>query len=247
MPPAFLDLIFPQHQLPNGNNSQHPRRCDKPTHTIQKKTRKKHRKRKSEALKNRPQTDQTTQTNLTPIRTSTQRPKWQLKRTHTNPSTTLTAPPLGPSQPTYQPKCERQKGAVKRGQNKNPPKPRNVDLKHTQAKPKKRHKNNLPKKDTKHDTNEKDLYRQLETLVQDHIETQLKHRHNGQLPYKRFSRRPSNTDLHILERHKRRIFGLIQTHVEKYIGLSTYTKNDHSTTLMCNRLRYDTLSEDQVG
>jgi hypothetical protein len=77
-------------------------------------------------------------------------------------------------------------------------------------------------------------------LVQDHIENQLKHRHNGQKPYKRFSRRPSNTDLHILERHKRRLFGLIQTHVEKYIGLSTYTENDHSTTLMCNRLRYDT-------
>jgi hypothetical protein len=129
---------------------------------------------------------------------------------------------------------------VKRGQNKNPPKPRNVDLKHTQAKPKNRHKNNLPKKDTKHDTNEKDLYCILETLVEDHIENQLKQRHNDQLPYKRFSRRPSNTDLHILERHKRRIFGLIQTHVEKYIGLSTYTKNDHSTTFMCNRLRYDT-------
>jgi hypothetical protein len=130
---------------------------------------------------------------------------------------------------------------VKRGQNKNPhPKPRNVDLKHTQAKPKKRHKNHLPKKDTKHDTHERDLYRQLETLVQDHIETQLKHRHNSQLPYKRFSRRPSNTDLHILERHKRRIFGLIQTHVEKYIGLSTYTENDHSALFQRNRLRYDT-------
>jgi hypothetical protein len=86
----------------------------------------------------------------------------------------------------------------------------------------------------------RDLYGQLETLVQDHIENQLKHRHNGQLPYKRVSRRPTNTDLHILERHKRRIFGLIQTHVERYIGLSIYTKNDHSTTLMCNCLRYDT-------
>ncbi len=41
--------------------------------------------------------------------------------------------------------------------------------------------------------------------------------------------RTSNTDLHILERHKRRIFDLIQTHVETYIGLSIYTKNDHST------------------
>ncbi len=50
MPPAFLDLIFPQHQLPNGHCSLPPRCCDKPTHTINKKTRKKHRKRKSEAL-----------------------------------------------------------------------------------------------------------------------------------------------------------------------------------------------------
>ncbi len=72
------------------------------------------------------------------------------------------------------------------------------------------------------------------------LKISLNARHNGQLPYKRFSRRPSNIDLHILERHKRRIFGLIQTHVEKYIGLSIYTENDHSTTLMCNRLCYDT-------
>jgi hypothetical protein len=100
---------------------------------------------------------------------------------------------------------------VKRGQPKNRLKPQNTVLDNTQAKPKNRHKNNLPKKDTKQDTNEQDLFCQLETLVQDHIENQLKHRHNGQLPYKRFSRRPSNTDLHILERHKRRILGLIQT------------------------------------
>ncbi len=85
----------------------------------------------------------------------------------------------------------------------------------------------------------RDLYSQLETLVQDHIENQFKHRHNGQLPYKRFSRRPSNTDLHILERHKRRIFGLIQTHVERYIGLSIYTKNDHSAFFRRNRLQMD--------
>jgi hypothetical protein len=44
-----------------------------------------------------------------------------------------------------------------------------------------------PKKHTKHDTNEKVLFRQLEKMVQDHIENQLKLRHNGQLPYKRFS------------------------------------------------------------
>ncbi len=92
--------------------------------------------------------------------------------------TTLTAPPLGPSQPPYQHKCDRQKGAVKRGQKKNRPKPRNTDLEHTQAKPKKGHKNTVPKKDTKHDTNKKDLYRQLEILVQDHIENQLKQRHS---------------------------------------------------------------------
>jgi hypothetical protein len=136
---------------------------------------------------------------------------------------------------------------VRRGQNKTRLITQTKALDNTQTKIKNRHKNkqtktsaNLPKKDTKRDTSMRDLYGQLETLVQDHIENQLKNRHNGQLPYKRFSRRPSNTDLHILERHKRRIFGLIQTHVERYIGLSIYTKNDHSTTLMCNHLRYNT-------
>ena len=227
MPPAFLDLIFPHHPQTNANRSQHPRRCDNTTHTIQTKTHKKHDKRKSEALKTRHKTGQTTQTNPTPNRTSIQPPRWQLKRTHTNNNTTLTAPPLGLSQPTYKHKCEKQKGAVRRGQNKTRLTTQIKALDNTQTKTKNRHKNkqsrtseNLPKKDTKRDTSMRDLYGQLETLVQDHIENQLKNRHNGQLPYKRFSRRPSNTDLHILERHKRRIFGLIQTHVEKYIGLS---------------------------
>jgi N-acetylmuramoyl-L-alanine amidase CwlA len=111
---------------------------------------------------------------------------------------------------------------VRRGQNKTRLTTQTKALDNTQTKTKNRHKNkqsrtseNLPKKDTKRDTSMRDLYGQLETLVQDHIENQLKHRHNGQKPYKRFSRRPSNTDLHILERHKRRLFGLIQTHVEK--------------------------------
>jgi hypothetical protein len=128
MPPAFFDLIFPQHPQPNAHRSQPPRRCDKITHTIKTKTRKKHRKRKSEALQIRHQTGQTTQTNPKPTRTSIQPSRWQLKRTHTNNNTTLTAPPLGLSQPTYQPKCERQKGAVKTGQNKNRPKIQNTVL-----------------------------------------------------------------------------------------------------------------------
>jgi hypothetical protein len=135
MPPAFLDLIFPQHPQPTGHRSQPapPRRCDKITHTIKTKTHKKHRKRKSEALQIRLRTGQTTQTNPKPSRTSIYPPRWQLKRTHTNNNITLTAPPLGLSQPTYQHKCERQKGAVKTGQNKNRPKIQNTVLNNTQA------------------------------------------------------------------------------------------------------------------
>jgi hypothetical protein len=210
MPPAFLDLIYPHHPQTNANRSQHPRRCDNTIHTIQTKTHKKHDKRKSEAKKIRHRTGQTTQNHPTPTRTSIQPPRWQLKRTHTNNNTTLTAPPLSLSQPTYKHKCERRKGAVRRGQNKTRLTTQIKDLDNTQTKTKNRHKNkqtrtsaNLTKKDTKRDTSMRDLYGQLETLVQDHIENQLKHRHNGQLPYKRFSRRPSNTNLHILERHKR--------------------------------------------
>jgi hypothetical protein len=107
MPPAFLDLIFPQHPLTNGHRSLPPRRCDKTTHTIKTKTHKKHRKRKNE-----------TQTDKGPTRTSIQPPRWQHNATHTNNNTRLTALPLGVSHPTYQHTCERQKGAVKRGQSK---------------------------------------------------------------------------------------------------------------------------------
>jgi hypothetical protein len=144
MPPAFLDLIFPSHPLPNGQRSLPTRRCDKMTHTLQKKTHKKHSKRESEALQIRHRTGQKTQTNTKPTRTSIQPPRWQLKRTHTNNST-FTAPPLGLSQPTYHNKCERQKGAVKRGQNKNCLKTQNTVLDNTQTKTKNRHKNKQPK------------------------------------------------------------------------------------------------------
>jgi hypothetical protein len=63
MPPTFLDLIFPQRPLPNGQHSLPPQRCDKMTHTLQKKTHKKHSKRESEALQIWHRTGQTTQTN----------------------------------------------------------------------------------------------------------------------------------------------------------------------------------------
>jgi hypothetical protein len=158
MPTAFLDLIFPQHPLTNSQRSLPPRRCDRMTHTLQKETHKKHSKRESEAQQIRHRTGQTTQTNTNPTRTSIQPPRWQLKRTHTNNNTSLTTPPLGLSQPTYQHKCERQKGAVKTGQNKTRPKTQNIVLNNTQTKTKNRHKNkqtkgpaNLPKKDTKRD------------------------------------------------------------------------------------------------
>jgi hypothetical protein len=215
MPPAFLDLIFPQHPQPNGQRSQPPRRCDKTTRTIHKKTHKKHRKRKSEALQIRHRTGQTTQNNPKPTRTSIQPPRWQLKQTHTSNSTTLTAPPLGLSQPTYQHKCERQKGAVKTGQhNKNRPKTQNTVLDNTQTKTKNRHKNkqtkesaNSLKKDTKRDTSLRDLFRQLENLVQSHTETQLKLHHNGiKTNYKPITRCPTNTKIHTLERQKRHYF-----------------------------------------
>jgi hypothetical protein len=74
MPPAFLDLIFPQHPLPNSKRSLPPRRCDRMTHTLQKKTHKKHSKRESEVLQIRHRTGQTTQTNTNPTRTSIQPP-----------------------------------------------------------------------------------------------------------------------------------------------------------------------------
>ncbi len=220
MPPAFLDLIFPQHPQPNGYRSQPPRRCDKITHIINTKPHKKHHKRKNEAQKIRHRTGQTTQTNPTTTRTSIQPPRWQLKRTHTNNNTTLTAPPLGLSQPTYKHKCKRQKGAVKRGQNKTRLTTQNKVMDNTQTKTKNRHKKkqtresaNLPKKDTKRDTSLRDLFRQLETLVRSHTETQLKLHHNGIKIYKPITRCPMNTKIHTLERQKHHYFRLIQQYV----------------------------------
>ncbi len=164
----------PRHSLTSSSHSTRnpratslspPRRCDKITHTIKTKTHKKHRKRESEALQIRLRTGQTTQTNPKPSRTFIQPPRWQLKRTHTKNNTTLTAPPLGLYQPTYQHKCERQKGAVKTGKNKNRPKIQNTVLDNTQTKTKNHHKNkqtgepaNLPKKNTKRDTSLRDLF-----------------------------------------------------------------------------------------
>jgi hypothetical protein len=200
LPPAFLDLIFPQHPLLNGHHSLPPRCCDETKRTINTKTQKKHRKRKSEAQQIRHRTGQTTQTNPKPTRTSIQPPTWQHNVKHTNNNTTLTAPALGLSQPTYQHKCERQKGAVKRGQNKNRPKTQNTVLDNTPAKTKNRHKikqtkesANLPQKDTKRDTSLRDPFRQLETLVQSHTETQLKLHQNGIKIYEPFTRCPPIT------------------------------------------------------
>jgi hypothetical protein len=124
---------------------------------------------------------------------------------------------------------------VKRGQNKNCPKARNTVLDNTQTKTKNRHKNkqtkesaNLPKKDTKRDTSLRDLFRQLETLVQSHTETQLKLHHNGIKIYKPVTRCPTNTKIHTLEHQKRHYFRLIQQYGDKHIDLALHTKNDHS-------------------
>jgi hypothetical protein len=178
MPPAFLDLIFPQHPLTNGHSSLPPRRCDNTTHTTKPKTHKKHRKRHKKTQQIRRSTGQTTQNTTGSTRTSIQPPKWQHDVTHTKHNTRLTAPPLGLSQLTYQHKCEKQKGAAKRGQNKNHQKPQNTVLDNTQTKTKNRHKNkqskepaNLPKKDTKRDTSLRDLFRQLKPW----FKTILKH------------------------------------------------------------------------
>jgi hypothetical protein len=80
----------------------------------------------------------------------------------------------------------------------------------------------------------------LEIAVQNHIETQLSRRHTGHKPYRRFSRRPSNTEIHMLNRHKRQYFCMIQNYVQQYIDFALDTKNDHSALQKKNRLRYDT-------
>jgi hypothetical protein len=119
-------------------------------------------------------------------------------------------------------------------------------LNNTQTKTKNRHKNkqskesaNLPKKDTKRDTNLRDRFRQLETLVQSHTETQLKLHHNGIKIYKPITRCPTNTKIHALERQKRHYFRLIQQYVDKHIDLALHTKNDHSALFKRNRLQLD--------
>jgi hypothetical protein len=80
----------------------------------------------------------------------------------------------------------------------------------------------------------------VEIAVQNHIETQLSRRHNGHKPYRCFSRRPSNTEIHILNRHKRQYFCMIQNYVQQYIDFALDTKNDHSAPKIKHRLRYNT-------
>jgi hypothetical protein len=100
--------------------------------------------------------------------------------------------------------------------------------------------NFTPTKHTNHDIDEKGLYNLLEIAVQNHIETQLSRRHTGHKPYRRFSRRPSDTEIHKLNHHKRQHFCMIQNYVQQYIDFALNTKNDHSAPQMTNRLRYDT-------
>jgi hypothetical protein len=243
MPKAFLDLIVSQHPLPNGyRSSQPPRRCDNVTHTIKTKTHKKHRKRKNEAQEIRHTTGQTTQTNPKPTRTSIQPPRWQHNVPHTNNNTRLTASPLDLSQPTYKQMCERQKGAVKRGQNKNQRpeiqfwtilKPR---LKTVIKKSKPKSPPIYPKRiQNAIQISLRDLFRQLETLVQNHTETQLKLHQNDIKIYKPITRCSANTKIDTLERQKRHYFRLIQqySYVDKHIDLVLYMKNDHSA--LCKR------------
>ncbi len=136
---------------------------------------------------------------------------------------------------------------MKTGQNKTRPKTQNVVLDEThQTKTKNRHKNkqtkdhaNLPKKDTKRDTSLRDLFRQLETLIQSHTETQLKLHHNGIKIYRPSTRCPTNTKIHTLERQKRYYFRLIQQYVDKHIDLALHTKNDHSALFKRNHLQLD--------
>jgi hypothetical protein len=97
-----------------------------------------------------------------------------------------------------------------------------------------------PTKHTNHNIDENGLYHLLEIAVQNHIENQLSRRHTGHKPYRRFSRRPSNTEIHILNRHKCHSFCMILNYVQQYIDLALDTKNDHSAPKMTNRLRYNT-------
>jgi hypothetical protein len=191
-PPEFLDLIFPQHPPANGKLSA-PRRCDTSPTQHNTTTRRKYRRRSKKLRQN---TEPNAQLLVDPAPTN--RPT---DDTYTQ-QVRITAPPLRASQPTYKHKSENQKGQAKRRKHKTRRQSAHKPVfDNTKNKSKTRQKLRQfqdreiqTKKPTKHDTNEKDLFRQLETLVQDHIEKQLKLRHNGQLPYKRFSRRPSNTD-----------------------------------------------------
>jgi hypothetical protein len=85
----------------------------------------------------------------------------------------------------------------------------------------------------------RDLFRQLETLVQSHTETKLKLYHNGIKIYKPITRCPTNTKIHTLERQKRHYFRLIQQYVDKHIDVALHTKNALSALFKRNRLQLD--------
>jgi hypothetical protein len=247
LPPGYMDLIYPSHHSANGTNSQPPRCCDTTKPRANSKTRKKHRQRSKKRQKIRHITGPNAHTDDTPSHRSSFPPNGTNDATYKHKVKGTTATPPRPSQ-LYKQNGKQQKGtANKKRRDKHRQISRITISDDTKIKPKTRPKsskcqdrNSSPPKHTQHDINEKNLYRLLEIVVEDHNETQLSHRHNGHKPYRRFSRRPSNNEIHTLNRHKRHYFCMIQNYVQQYIDFALNTKNDHSATPMRNRLRYDT-------
>jgi hypothetical protein len=83
-------------------------------------------------------------------------------------------------------KCDKQKGAAKKGAMKTGQRRNNFIFDHNKTESKNRHKNQgfenfltSTKKNTKSDTILRHLFRQLEPFVQNHSKTELKSRQNG--------------------------------------------------------------------
>jgi hypothetical protein len=205
-----MDLIYPSHHSANGTNS---RRCDTKTPRANSKTRKKHRQCSKKRQQIRHTTGPKAHTDDTPSHRSSFPPNGTNDATYKNNAKGSTAAPPRPFQ-LYKQKDKQPKGTANKKRWEKHRQISQITISdNTKIKSKTRPKsskcqdrNSTPPKHTKHDKNEKGLYRLLEIVVQDHSETQLSRRHNGHKPYRSFSRRPSNNEIHMLNRHKLHYF-----------------------------------------
>jgi hypothetical protein len=245
-PPAFGEMIL-QHNRTHGTQLPLPHPPATCAHIQQKNVEKqpkttRHRRRAKRSRKNRHNTGLPPHTKQTQTRRPNCSANCPPAPPYTDQDTTLPNGIPPPPQQDNKHKCDKQKGAAKKGAMKIGQRRHISILDNIQTESKNRHKNHRfekfltsTKKHTKSDTILRHLFRQLEPLVQNHIEYQLKTHQIGNQFFVQNPNFQNHTNSKLLDRQIRATFCLIQANVNRYIDLQIKRLNDHSTPLVSNQ------------